>query len=429
MKAYIETYGCRMNICDSEVILSILHDNGYSHCNDIYDADLIILNCCSVREAGHEKTFERLHEIEAHGLSDKQIVISGCFATLLNDSIFDTFPFVDIVIGPDSYRKLPTLLLSGKGLHATVHEDLPEEMYSDIIPKRDLEDATTAAITIMKGCNQFCSYCIEPFTRGREQSREPESILRECKRIENAGYKELTFVGHIIDRYQFGFAELLEQAASQCPDLRIKYLSSHPVTYTDNILEVVKKHDNIMRVVHLPVQSGSDRILKRMNRGYSIEQFKKRCSEIRSSIPEMSIVTDIMVGFCGETEEDFQETKKIVRELEFDDINIFKFSMRQGTAAFRQYKDDVPESTKENRRLELIELRDRIKLEKHLLEVGSETIVFNEGTLHTDADYHYGRDSRLRTCIFRNERNLPMNAQVKLKVQSATSDYLICTCL
>lgn len=429
MNAYIETYGCRMNICDSEVILSILHNNGYSHCDDIFHADVIILNCCSVRETGHEKTFERLNEIEKLGLSDKKIVIAGCFATLLDKSIFERFPFVDVIIGPDSYRKLPALLSAAKGLHAAVHENLPGEMYSDIIPKRDLEDKTTAAITIMKGCNQFCSYCIEPFTRGREESRDPESILTECRRIEDAGYKELTFVGHIIDRYQFGFAKLLEQAAILCPGLRIKYLSSHPMTYTDKILEVVKRHDNIMRVVHLPVQSGSDIILKRMNRGYSAEQFKKRCSEIRASIPDMSIITDIMVGFCGETEEDFQKTKKIVQELEFDDINIFKFSMRHGTAAFRQYDDDVPESTKEKRELELIELRDKIKLEKHLQEVGSETTVFNEGTWHKDTDYHYGRDRRLRTCIFKSAKDLPINTPVRLTVQSATSDYLICTCL
>ena len=429
MNIYIETYGCRMNICDSQVILSILEQSGHSYCADICHSDVIILNCCSVREVGHEKTFERLSRIEAMGLANKIIVLAGCYATQLDHSIFGLFPFVDIIIGPDSYRKLPDLLLANKGLHAIVQETLPGEMYADIVPKRYLEDTVTAAITIMKGCNQYCSYCIEPFTRGQEQSRDPESVLQECKRIEAEGYKELTLVGHIIDRYLFGFAELLEQAAIQCPNLRIKYLSSHPLTYTDQILDVVRRHENIMRVVHLPIQSGSDSVLKRMNRGYTIEQYKARYKSIKKVIPDISIVTDIMVGFCGETDEEFKETLNVVQELEFDDINVFSFSMRHGTAAFKKYHDDVPERIKERRRNEVIALRDNIKLKNHRLLIGTDTIVFNEGLWHNDPSYFWGRDHHLRICIFKTDRVIQINEQIKLRVQSAAADHLLCSCL
>ena len=429
MKVYIETYGCRMNICDSEVILSILLQDGHSQCFNIEQSDAIILNCCSVREVGHERTFERLSEIDALGLSDKKIIIAGCFATQLNRDVFAEFPFVDVVIGPDSYRKLPVLLRAQKGIHAIVQENLPGEMYADIVPSRTLEDKTTAAITVMKGCNQFCSYCIEPFTRGQEHSRDPESILQECKRIANAGYKELTLVGHIIDRYQFGFSRLLDSVAKQCPTLRIKYLSSHPITFTDDILNTVKRHDNIMRVVHLPLQSGSNAVLGRMNRGYTVEQYKEKFSRIKEVIPDISIITDIMVGFSGETDEDYNQTVDIVRNLEFDDINVFAFSMRQGTAAAKKYTDDIPESTKEKRKLDIIQLRDRIKLQKYQCLIGEETVVINEGEWHKDMDYCYGRDHYFRNCIFKTNEDIPINAPVGLKVLSATPAYLICECL
>lgn len=427
MRIYIETYGCRMNICDSEVILSILSKDGHTYCADIYRSDVIILNCCSVREVGHEKTFERLAEIAKSGLEDKMIVVAGCLATQLDKTIFDKFPHADIVAGPDTYRKLPTFIRAGKGLHVILGNDDPKEMYEDIIPKRYLEDSTTAAITIMKGCNQFCSYCIEPYTRGRELSRDVESILSECKRVETAGYKELTFVGHIIDRYRYGFAELLDRAATLCPGLRIKYLSSHPLTYTDETLDVVRRHENIMRVVHLPVQSGSDKILKRMNRGYTIDQYKRRYSSIKESMPDMRIVTDIMVGFCGETDEDFRQTADLVRELEFDDINVFCFSLRQGTAAEKKYKDDVPEDIKNSRKQAILSLRDEIKQKKHTGLIGKEVSVINEGRWYNDQAYSFGRDKYLNIYIFKSDNDIPVNEEVRLIVQSAAPDYLIGT--
>lgn len=429
MKIYIETYGCRMNICDSEVILSILLQEGHTHCTDICQSDAIILNCCSVREVGHEKSFKRLIEIQSSGFANKILVIAGCFATQLDKTFFNEFPYVDIVIGPDSYRKLPQLLLADKNSHIIVNDKVPGEMYSDIIPQRDIEDDTTAAVTIMKGCNQYCSYCIEPYTRGGEQSRDPKSILCECQRIMLAGYKELTFVGHIIDRYKYGFAELLDETATLCTGIRIKYLSSHPITYSDKILDVVRRHDNIMRVVHLPLQSGSNKILKRMNRGYTVEQYKNRYMSIKEALPEMRIITDIMVGFCGETEEDFQDTVKIIRELEFDDINVFCFSMRAGTAAAQKYRDNVSDNTKELRMQEIIALRDDIKLQKHLRSIGKEVSIIKEGRWYKDQNYSFGRDKYLRTCVFKEDNDITINSEVKLKVINATSECLICTCI
>lgn len=424
MKAYIETYGCRMNIYDSEILMSILSSVGYMPCFDIEDTDIIILNCCSVREVGHEKIISRLENIAQKRLQHKTIVICGCFATQTDSSLFDKYPFVDIIIGPDSYRELPELLQKGES-HVIRNKQNNDELYSDIIPLRIIEDKTTAAITVMKGCNQRCTYCIEPITRGNEHSRDEASVLRECQLIASQGYRELTLVGHIIDRYRYGFAQLLDKAASLCPDLRIKFLSSHPVTFTDEIIDVIKRHDNIMRVVHLPVQSGSDAVLKRMNRGYTITQFKDRYRKIKSEIPDMSIVTDIMVGFPGETETEFMETYSLVSELVFDDINVFEFSMRKGTVASLRYKDDIPEDIKRQRFSLITGKRDEIRLSLHTKEIGSTVNVISEGTWHKDEKYSFGRDNRLRTVIFKNTPDVLINDSVSVLITGATHETLI----
>ncbi len=420
MKVYIETYGCRMNICDSEILLAILAGEGFVQCDRIDEADIIILNCCSVREVGHEKTYSRLEDIADKGLQEKTIVICGCFATRLDSSLFKRFPFVDIVIGPDRYRDLPALLNNQDG-HIILNGALTDEMYSDIVPLRTIEDKTTAAITIMKGCNQYCSYCIEPYTRGREHSRDMDSILRECRNIANQGYRELTFVGHIIDRYEFGFAELLDKAAASCPELRIKFLSSHPLTFTDDIVEVIGRHENIMRVVHLPVQSGADSVLERMNRGYTVQQYKERYRAIKREIQDISIVTDIMVGFCGETDDEFSQTLDLVRELDFDDINVFQFSMRSGTSAFVKYKDDVPETIKIERYRAVCEARDAIKLAAYSRAIGETVPVVVEGRWPGDLEYLFGRDDHLRTILFRADLDIPVNADAKVLITEVTA--------
>ena len=423
MNVYIETYGCRMNICDSEILLSSLAAIGFNQSRRMEDADVIILNCCSVREIGHEKTFSRLEQIAEKGLQSRTIVICGCFATQLDKTLFDRYPFVDMIIGPDQYRSLPDLI-SDKKSHVVLNGDCLDEMYADIVPLRTIEDKTTAAITIMKGCNQFCSYCIEPYTRGKEHSRDMKSILHECRNIADQGYRELTFVGHIIDRYAYGFADLLEQASVLCPELRIKFLSSHPVTFSDDILHVMKRYDNIMHVVHLPVQSGSNSVLRRMHRGYTVEQYRERYKIVKREIPDISIVTDIMVGFCGETEEDFQQTLSLIHELRFDDINVFRFSMRNGTAAARNYVDDVPESVKDERYNAVLEARDIIKKAAYKAEIGRVIPVIVEGRWPKDKTFLFGRDHRLRTILFKTEKDLPVNSDVQVLVNDVTPSVL-----
>lgn len=412
-----------MNICDSEILLSILAANGFNQSRRMEDADVIILNCCSVREIGHEKTFSRLEQIAEKGLQSRTIVICGCFATQLDKTLFDRYPFVDMIIGPDQYRSLPDLI-SDKKSHVVLNGDCLDEMYADIVPLRTIEDKTTAAITIMKGCNQFCSYCIEPYTRGKEHSRDMKSILHECRNIADQGYRELTFVGHIIDRYAYGFADLLEQASVLCPELRIKFLSSHPVTFSDDILHVMKRYDNIMHVVHLPVQSGSNSVLRRMHRGYTVEQYRERYKIVKREIPDISIVTDIMVGFCGETEEDFQQTLSLIHELRFDDINVFRFSMRNGTAAARNYVDDVPESVKDERYNAVLEARDIIKKAAYKAEIGRVIPVIVEGRWPKDKTFLFGRDHRLRTILFKTEKDLPVNSDVQVLVNDVTPSVL-----
>ena len=426
MTVYIETYGCRMNICDSEILLSILAAKGFNQIDRMEDADVIILNCCSVREIGHERTFSRLEQIAEKGLQSRTIVICGCFATQLDKILFDRYPFVDIIIGPDQYRSLPDLI-SDKKSHFVLNGDCLDEMYADIVPIRTIEDKTTAAITIMKGCNQFCSYCIEPYTRGKEHSRDMKSILHECRNIADQGYRELTFVGHIIDRYAYGFADLLERTSVLCPELRIKFLSSHPVTFSDDILHVMKRHDNIMHVVHLPVQSGSNSVLRRMHRGYTVEQYRERYKIVKHEIPDISIVTDIMVGFCGETEEDFRQTLSLIHELRFDDINVFRFSMRNGTAAARHYVDDVPESVKDERYNAVLAARDIIKKAAYKAEIGHVIPVIVEGRWPKDKSFLFGRDHRLRTILFKTEKDLPVNSDVRVLVNDVTSSVLIGT--
>ena len=415
-----------MNICDSEILLSILAAKGFNQIDRMEDADVIILNCCSVREIGHERTFSRLEQIAEKGLQSRTIVICGCFATQLDKILFDRYPFVDIIIGPDQYRSLPDLI-SDKKSHFVLNGDCLDEMYADIVPIRTIEDKTTAAIMIMKGCNQFCSYCIEPYTRGKEHSRDMKSILHECRNIADQGYRELTFVGHIIDRYAYGFADLLERTSVLCPELRIKFLSSHPVTFSDDILHVMKRHDNIMHVVHLPVQSGSNSVLRRMHRGYTVEQYRERYKIVKHEIPDISIVTDIMVGFCGETEEDFRQTLSLIHELRFDDINVFRFSMRNGTAAARHYVDDVPESVKDERYNAVLAARDIIKKAAYKAEIGHVIPVIVEGRWPKDKSFLFGRDHRLRTILFKTEKDLPVNSDVRVLVNDVTSSVLIGT--
>ncbi len=431
---YIETYGCRMNICDSETIIAILDHAGYRYSKDIDTADVIILNSCSVREDGHNKIFERLRCFEADkSLMDKTIVITGCFASLLDASLFDKYPFVDVIVNPNCYRLLPELLhrRAAGERHIVVSVSDNDELYEDILPLREIEDCTTAAINVMKGCNQNCSYCIEPITRGKEHCRSLFSILREAQDIAAKGYRELTLVGHLIDKYSWtdpadgqvcDFAMLLAKVAEECPDVRIKFLSSHPSFMNDRILGVMLKYVNIMRVVHLPVQSGSDDVLRRMHRGYTRGQFIRRVQEIRNMIPGITVITDIMVGFCGETQEDFEQTVSLVKKLKFEDINVFRFSMRSGTKAASLYDDDVTEEEK-MRRYDIIRgIRDEIKSGKLSELIGKSLKVVIEG--RNRAGLMYGRDRNHRTVVVEQCEGLEYNDIVDVTVEKVVDGCL-----
>lgn len=430
---YIETYGCRMNICDSEIIVSILEQSGYSHTDNIADADIIIFNSCSVREVGHSKVFERLNALQKSANSPL-LVIAGCFATLLDRSVLDKYPDIDLVVNPNDYRLLPKLIeyaFVGQR-HFISHTNVEDELYEDIIPVRCFEDKTTAAITIMKGCEQYCSYCIEPFTRGREHSRSIVSILSEVKKIVSEGYREITLVGHIIDKYEstdpsdgspIDFARLLGIVAESAPQQRIKFLSSHPVTFTDDIVRVIKTHNNIMRVVHLPLQSGSDAVLQRMNRGYTVEDYKSCMERVRSAIPDISIITDIMVGFCSESDDDFRKTLDAVSSFRFNDVNVFEFSMRSGTVAHKRYADDIPLSEKQRRSAVVKSLRDNIKRELHRQLIGNtETIIVER--VSEDRTLFFGRDMYHRTVALPTKEGIRINDSVMVRIINADSRIL-----
>ena len=434
---YIETYGCRMNICDSEVIIAILSNDGYQYTEDISSSDIVILNSCSVREDGHNKIYERLAYFGAEDdIKRKTIVITGCFASLLEQTLFEKYPYVNIIANPNCYRALPTLLDKvGKGdNHLIAVVDDNDELYEDILPIREIEDATTAAINVMKGCNQNCSYCIEPITRGKEHCRSVKSIIGEALDIADKGYKELTLVGHLIDKYKwveasdgkvYDFAMLLGMVAETCPNLRIKFLSSHPSYLSDNIVQTILDYPNIMHVLHLPIQSASDEVLKRMNRGYTADMFIKRVKRIRSMIPDISIITDIMVGFCGETWKDFQKTVELVKLLKFDDINVFRFSMRSKTIASRIYVDDVCEEEKQKRYEIIKELNDSIKLDKMQELIGKQLYVIVEGK--NSLNQSFGRDMNHRTVIIAAD-DIEINQCVKVVVDSVSPKYLYGHC-
>ena len=408
-KVYVETYGCRMNICDSEVILSILSGYGYEYTHVLSEATCVILNCCSVREIGHEKALERIRELEKILSSHVILVIAGCMSTQLDESFFEICPRVQLVIHPTSYRYIPealNLLIQKQSTHLLVKGNSDGEIYDKLLPLRLLEDKITAAVTIMKGCDIHCSYCIEPYTRGGRINRSYDGIMTEIADIREKGYREITLFGHIVDLWQGeydgttkNFAQLLADIAEFCPKQRIKFISSHPLTFTDQIADVIAQHKNIMKVIHLPVQSGSDRILNKMNRKYTVRQFIERINAIKRIIPNINIVTDVMVGFPGEDEKDFEATLNLLTEIRLTSVNVFMFSMRKGTPAYRNYSDDVPLIIKEERQSRVHSLISSIRKETEYKLIGTRQHIIVESK-DKDSRWWFGRDMSHRTIYF-----------------------------
>lgn len=425
-----------MNVYDSEVVLSILEKEGYRKCDDIGKADLILVNTCSIRDNAEQRVWGRLDQF----LTEKKkrnlyVGILGCMAERLKQELL-SHPAVDIVSGPDTYRRLPEMLqnLQTEGDKQIDTLLSMKETYSDISPVRTDRNGVTSFISIMRGCNNMCTYCIVPYVRGAERSRDPESIIREASELYKAGYKEVNLLGQNVDSYLWknpdnptesvNFAQLIELVAQVAPDLRVRFSTSHPKDMSNGVLYSMAMYPNICTHIHLPVQSGSDRMLEKMNRKYTVASYLERISKIREIVPDAAISTDIIAGFCTETEEDHQATLELMRKVRFDSAFMFQYSERPGTKAARHFPDDVPNEVKTRRLNEIIGLQSSISLERNKECVGNTYRVLIEGTSKRDSGSLFGRTSGNKVCVFPAEGHKPGD-YVNIKVESCTSATLL----
>lgn len=429
MKVFLETYGCQMNFADSEIVGSVLTKEGYEIVSAIDQADYVLINTCAIRDNAEQRIRKRLRELRAVQSKhpNLRVGILGCMAERLQQHLLEEEENVCFVVGPDSYRKLPHILKQvSMGIRTTEVELSSDETYSDIIPIRYNGNGISAYISIMRGCQNFCSYCVVPYTRGRERSRSPQTILEETESLVKMGYKEVTLLGQNVNSYKsdnVGFPELISMVAEVDPKLRVRFATSHPKDLSDDLLKAMASHNNICRCIHLPVQSGSDRMLKLMNRRYSSEWYLNRIEAIRSYMPDCSITTDIITGFCGETEEDHRATLEMFRKVRYDYAYMFKYSMRPNTYAEKHLVDDVPDNVKTKRLEEVIALQGEIALENNKMEIGKEYEVLVEGTSHRSKDQLYGRNSQNKVIVFDRHDFCPGD-YVKVKVTDCTAATL-----
>lgn len=406
---YIETYGCQMNVADSEVVAAILHTTDAELCENIDDADIVLLNTCSIRDKAEQTVQHRLQEIQAltkkAGRRDVIFGVIGCMAERMGQELIDKH-VVDFVAGPDAYMDLPNLIAQCESGNKAINVELSTtETYASIIPSR-IGKTISGFVSIMRGCNNFCSYCVVPYTRGRERSRDVESILAEVKDLEQKGYKEVTLLGQNVNSYKYGeidFPQLLEIVAKAVPDMRVRFTTSHPKDMSDRTLEVIARYDNLCKFIHLPVQSGSNKILKLMNRKYTREWYLERIAAIRRILPEATIGTDVFCGFHDETLEDHAETLSLMKEVGFDTAFMFKYSERPGTYAQKHLPDNVPEEEKVRRLNEIIALQNDLSLQSNKKEIGKTVEVLVEGYSKRSKDYMYGRTSQYKTVVFPRE--------------------------
>jgi len=437
-KFYIESYGCAMNFADSEVVASILNDSGFGATRNVEEADLILVNTCSIREKAEQTVRKRLTEFRKLKRERPGMLVGvlGCMAERLKAKFLEEEKLVDLVVGPDAYRTLPSLVEEAGGGQKAVNVLLSrDETYGDIAPIRLNSNAVSAFVSIMRGCNNMCSFCVVPFTRGRERSRDAESIIRECWELVNTGYKEVTLLGQNVDSYywmdeqndkQVTFADLLEKVALISPDLRVRFSTSHPKDITDEVLFTMKKYENICNYIHLPVQSGSSRILQLMNRTYTREWYKAKVDRIREVIPDCGISSDIIAGFCMETEEDHQETLSIMEYSKFDYGYMYFYSERPGTLAARRYKDDIPEAIKKRRLQEIVEVQNRLSLESYRLDIGKTFKVLIEGNSKKSDHDWMGRNSQNKVVVFPKAGfNYKKGDYVLVKVEQSTQGTLL----
>ncbi len=433
-KIYIETYGCQMNVGDSEVIFSILGKEGYERTESMDDADVILANTCSVRDNAEQRIWGRIEVFHKQKEKRSGVVVGivGCMAERLKDKLLDTHK-VDLVAGPDSYRTLPALLRDIAPDKPQINVMLShEETYADIVPVRTDRNGVSAFISIMRGCNNVCSYCVVPYTRGAERSRDPRSIVDEARDVFGKGYKEVTLLGQNVDSYNWrpddgeccDFPKLLEMVAKISPELRVRFATNHPKDISDELIEMMARYDNICNHIHLPVQSGSDRILEKMRRHYTAEWYLERVARIREVLPGCGITTDIIAGFCSETEEDHRQTLELFRKVGFDYAYMFYYSERPGTLAARHYPDDVPLDVKTRRLNEIIALQNELSLKSNQSDIGKTFKVLVEGPSKKNPEELCGRSGSDKMCVFPGGGH-KAGDYVNVKVLSCTSATLI----
>lgn len=438
-KFYIESYGCQMNFNDSEIVASILKEEGFGPTRNVEEASLVLLNTCSIREKAETTVRKRLTEFQKVKQRNPELLVGvlGCMAERLKAKLLEEEKLVDMVVGPDAYRTLPALIEEAETGQKAVNVLLSrEETYDDISPVRLDSNGVTAFVSIMRGCNNMCSFCVVPFTRGRERSRDYRSILQEANDLFSRGYREVTLLGQNVDSYYWvnpmdaneivNFANLMEKVALISPLLRVRFSTSHPKDITDEVLHVMAKYENICNYIHLPLQSGSTRILQLMNRTYTREWYMKKVDRIREILPDVGISTDVITGFCTETEEDHKDTMEVMEYSRYDLAYMFFYSERPGTLAARRYQDDVPDDVKKRRLSEVVELHRAQSLTSMQQDVGKTFKVLVEGTSRRSEDHLFGRTGHNKVIVFPKE-NYQKCDYVWVKVDSCTSGTLIGT--
>lgn len=432
-KFYIETYGCQMNVADSEVVAAILEDKGYQRTQEKSEADVILVNTCSVRENAEQRVRGRVQGFSEVKKKNPHVLVAimGCMAERLGEALFEQEKNVNIVVGPDAYMDLPLLVEKAeKGEKAINIELSTTETYKDICPSRIDETAISGFVSIMRGCNNFCTYCIVPYTRGRERSRDIESILNEIRDMRDKGFKEVTLLGQNVNSYLFekegekiSFPALLKRVAEEVPEMRVRFTTSHPKDMSDETLHVIAEHDNICKMIHLPAQSGSSRILKVMNRKYTREWYLDRIAAIRRILPDCAISTDLFCGFHSETEEDYQETLSLMREVGYDSAFLFKYSERPGTYAAQHLPDTVSEEEKVRRLQGMIDLQNQLSEESNKRDIGKVFEVLIEGFSKRSREQLFGRTSQNKVVIF-DKKNYHVGQFIKVRINRASSATL-----
>lgn len=432
-KLYIETYGCQMNVADSEVVAAVMRMADYEPCDSLDEADAVFLNTCSVRDNAEQKIIHRLEALHALRKKGRRLIIGvlGCMAERVKEGLLHDH-HCDLVAGPDAYLTLPDLVAQAELGHKAINTELSlTETYRDIVPERVCGSHLSGFVSIMRGCNNFCHYCIVPYTRGRERSRDLQSILAEVRDLQSRGYKEVTLLGQNVNSYRFeaadgtltDFPTLLRTVARTAPDMRVRFTTSHPKDMSDETLRVIAEEPNVCRHIHLPVQSGSNRVLKAMNRKYTREWYLDRVAAIRRIIPDCGLSTDIFAGYCGETEEDHQLSLSLMRECAYDSAFMFKYSERPGTYASKNLPDDVPEETKIRRLNELIALQNELSLTANQRCIGQEYDILIEGVSKRSREQLFGRTEQNKVVIF-NRADHRVGETIRVRITEATSATL-----